>query len=221
MQTQVQRAPREILEGFRGLATSTIANVLDDLGVDGIITGCRPLGPGFRFVGSAYTVQEVTGARGTYTSEDFRLGAVIDGAQSGDVIVVDNAGHAVSTWGGVASFTAHHKGVAGLLVDGGVRDLDEIVELGFPVFSRHVVPTTARTRIKIVGINVTVKIDGIRVRPGDVMVADGTGVACIPIEHAADVLAKVSEFDRQDKEAREEIRKGMSFTEAFSRFTKL
>jgi regulator of RNase E activity RraA len=217
----IVRPPRELLEGFRGLGTSTIGNVLDDMGIQGIVQNIKPMLPGSGFVGAAVTVKEVTGVLGTYAPEDLRLGQVIDAAQQGDVIVVDNGGHQVSTWGGIASFAAKKRGVQGLVVDGGVRDADEIREFGFPVFSRHVVAISGKTRIKILSINTVIKIDGVKVRPGDILVGDGTGIACIPAEVADEVLTTTKKLDQQDKQAIEEIRNGLSFGEALSKFTKI
>jgi regulator of RNase E activity RraA len=218
---KITRPAKTLIEGFRQLATSTIGNVLDDLNISGAIQNIKPISPGFRFVGGALTVKEVTGVLGTYTNEDFKLGQVIDSAQEGDVIVIDNGGHQVSTWGGIASFAAQKRGAAGLVVDGGVRDLDEMREYGFPVFSRYVVPTSGKGRVKILSMNTVVKIDGIRVRPGDVIVGDGTGIVCIPIEVAEGVMNRAKKMDEQDKQAIEEIRRGMTFTEALRKYAKI
>lgn len=215
------RPSRELIDGFRTIGSSTVANVLDDLGVGGVILNLRPVAPGVKIVGPAFTVKEVTGAHGTYSAAEFGLGRVIDSAAAGDVIAIDNGGQQVSTWGGVASFTAHRNGVVGLIVDGGVRDADEIRELGFPVFSRHVVPLSGKTRVKVIAIGSVVKIDGVRVAPGDILVGDTSGIACIPHAVAEQVLALSSRLEADDRRAIEEIEAGLSFTTALSKFAKL
>lgn len=216
------KLPKALVEGFSNLATSTIGDVLDDMNIEGVIKNIKPICPGLRFTGRALTVKEVTGIHGSFAKEDFRpVGEVIDSAQKGDVIVIDNGGEQVSTWGGVATVAAQMRGVAGVVVDGGVRDLDEIREYQFPVFSRHLVPTTGKLRIKVLSVNTMIKIDGIRVRPGDILVGDGTGVVCIPIEIAEEVMKTAQRFDQQDRQAIEEIRRGLSFTEAGKKFPKL
>ena len=214
----IKRPAGKLIDGFRGLATSTIANALDEAGVDGIVTALKPVAPGLVLVGPAVTVREITGARGSFPAADFRVGHMIDAARAGDVIVVDNGGNPVSTWGGLASYAAHLKGVAGLVVDGGVRDADEIAELGFPVFARHLVPTPGRSRIRVAAINVEVTIDGVKVRPGDIVVADATGIAVVPAGRAAEVLKLARRNDRDDRQARTELERGLSFTEALGRF---
>lgn len=211
----------ELIESYKGLETSTIGNVLDDLGLGGIVLNLRQISQGMRFVGAALTVKEVTGAHNTYTSQEFGLGAVVDLVSPLDVVVIDNGGQQVSTWGGIASVAAHQNGASGLVVDGGVRDVDEIVELGFPVFSRHVVPLSGKTRVKVIEINTTVKIDGVAVRPGDIIVGDSTGIVCIPLERAVEVAALSRKLEEQDRQAAAEIRSGLSFTEALKKFAKL
>ena len=211
----------DLIDAFKGLATSTIGNVLDDLNIGSIGLNLRPVAPGMRFVGAALTVKEVTGAKNAYKASEFGLGTVIDMCQYLDVVVIDNGGQQVSTWGGVASVAAAQNGVAGLVVDGGVRDADEIIEQGFPVFSRHVVPLSGKTRVKVIEINTTVKIDGMPVHPGDIIIGDASGIVVVPHERAAEVARLAAELEQQDRLASEEIRKGLSFTEALRKFAKL
>ena len=218
---EIQRPRAELIDGFRDLATSTIANALDDVGVHGVMPYIKSVAPGMRCVGPAVTVRQITGALGTFPPGDFRVGHMIDAAQSGDIIVVANDGNPVSTWGGMASYAATLKGIAGLVVDGGARDLEEIVEFGFPVFARHLVPTCGRTRLRVDAINVTVAVDGVAVRPGDIIVADGTGIVCVPAARAEEVLALARRFDRDDRQAVEEMKNGLTFTEALKKFTKI
>jgi 3-hexulose-6-phosphate synthase/6-phospho-3-hexuloisomerase len=125
------------------------------------------------------------------------------------------------TWGGIVSLAAKQRGVAGLVVDGEVRDLDEIRKFDFPVFSRYVVPTSGKERVKILSMNTVVKIDGIRVRAGDIIVGDGIGTVCVPIEAAEEVMIKVKRMSEQDKEAIREIRRGMTFTETLRNYAKI
>lgn len=212
---------RAVLDLYEGLASSTVGNVLDDLGLGGIMLNLRPIVHGMRFVGAAMTVKEITGTHGTFRPEEFGLGAVVDAVLPGDVVVIDNSGQQVSTWGGVASLSAQRRGASGLVVDGGVRDADEIADLGFAVFSRHVVPMSAKTRVKVIDINCTVKIDNVSVSAGDILLGDSTGIVRIPRDRAIEVAEKAQVLERQDREASEEILAGLSFTEALRKFAKL
>ena len=114
--------------------------------------------------GRAVTVREVTGRRGDFASEDFKVGQMIEAAGPGDILVIDNGGHCVSTFGGLATLAAKLKGVAGLVVDGGVRDREEMIEHAFPVFARHMTPLTGRTRLAVTAINEPVSCGGVRVQ---------------------------------------------------------
>ncbi len=216
-----ERPSPELIARFRKIASSTVGNVLDDLDIAGIMTGMRPLVFGSKIVGPAFTAREICGVKGTFSSAEFGLGAVIDTAGAGDVICIDNGGNLVSTWGGIASMAALQNNVEGLVVDGGVRDADEIVEFGLPVFSRHVLPLSGKTRVKVISINATVKIDDVMVSAGDIIVGDSTGIACVPADHAEEILERAEQMERDDRKAIEEIRNGSSFTETLAKFAKL
>jgi regulator of RNase E activity RraA len=183
-----------------------------------VLPTIKSVAPGMRCAGPALTVRETIGPPGTYDSKDFAVGAIIDAARAGDVIVVEGGAAAVSTWGGMATCAAVEKNIAGLVVDGGVRDLEEIVDFGLPVFARHLVPTTGRTRLKVEAINYSVTVDGVRIEPGDVIVADGTGIVVVPVGHLDEVLSLAEEFDRDDARAVEDLRNGLSFSEAMAKF---
>jgi regulator of RNase E activity RraA len=213
--------PDEVVARLGRLYTSTLSNALEDLGHDGVILGLPPVAPGMRLAGRALTVLQITGAAGDFPGADFRVGAMIDAAGPGDVVVVANGGHQVSSWGGTATYAAKLKGIAGLVVDGGVRDREEMVEHELPVFARHLVPTTGRGRIRVVEIGGTVAIAGQRVATGDVIVADGTGIVCIPEEQAERVLEIAEGLADDDAQAMEEIAGGLTFSEAMGKFRKI
>jgi regulator of RNase E activity RraA len=214
--------PDDVLTRFAGLAAPTIANALDDVAFEGVLEGLVQRVPGTRCVGRAFTVREVTGRRGDFTSDDFKkVGEVIDAARPGDVLVIDNGGRCVSTFGGLATLGAKLKGIAGLVADGGVRDLEEMIEHAFPVFARHMTPLTGRTRLAITAVNEPVACGGVRVRPGDIIVADGSGVVCVPAEQAARVADLAEGYARDDEAAAAELRNGLSFGEAMARFRRI
>jgi regulator of RNase E activity RraA len=205
-----------------GLASSTLANALDDAGLHAqVIATIKAVAPGMRFAGPAVTVLEVAGDYGAFASEDFKVGAILEAAGPGDVIVVELGGAACSTWGGMASLAAKVKGVAGLLVDGGVRDLEEMIAFDFPVFARHLVPTTGRRRLKVEAIGEPVEVDGVAVAPGDIIVADGSGAVCLPRADAEEIVTRAEAMQRDDEAAVAEIQKGLSFADAMKKFTRI
>lgn len=211
----------DILKKLGGLATPTIANALDDVAFEGVMAGLMQVVPGTRCAGRAVTVRQITGRRGDFTSDDFKVGQIIDAAGPGDILVIDNGGHCVSTFGGLATLAAKTKGIAGLVADGGVRDREEMIEHRFPVFARHMTPLTGRTRLTIAGINETVGCGGVRVRPGDVIVADGSGVVCIPVDDAERVADLATRYAEDDRRAAAEIGKGLSFRDAMAKYGRI
>ncbi len=213
--------PDPILAAFAALATPTIANALDDVGFEGICQGLGQMVPGTRVAGRAVTVRHVVGGRGDYTSADFKVGHMIDAAAPGDVIVVDMGGHAVSTWGGLATLAATVKGIGGLVVDGGVRDREEMLEHKLPVFARHMTPLTGRSRLQLAALNEPIRCGGVRVRAGDIVVADGSGVVVVPAEHAERVAALATAYTTDDHAAESLLRTGLSFREAMAKFTRI
>ena len=211
----------EVLAVFATLATPTIANALDDVGFEGVLEGLAQMVPGTRCAGRAATAREVTGRRGDFASEDFKVGHMIEAARPGDILVIDNGGHCVSTFGGLATLAAKTSGLGGLIVDGGVRDREEMAEHAFPVFARHMTPLTGRTRLAVTAINEPVSCGGVRIRPGDVIVADGSGVVCIPAEQAARVAELARGYARDDELAAAELAKGLTLREAMAKFRRI
>jgi len=211
----------ETLALLADLNTPTLANALEDLGIEGVIDGLAPAGVGLRCVGRAVTVLEMTGARGAFPASDFKVGEIIDSAGKGDVVVVSNGGAPISTWGGTASYAAHLKEITGLVVDGGIRDREEICQIGFPAFARHMIPTTGKTRIRVEAIGVPITCSGIRVNPGDIIVADGTGIVCIPAGAADEVAEMATRYAADDAQAIQELDQGLTFRQAMAKFAKI
>ena len=201
------------------LATSTLANALDRVDCPNqTLVNLKPVKPGMRFCGPARTVREESGPYGTFASQDFRVGAMIDAADPGEVIVVAADGVPYSTWGGMASLAAAHKGIAGIAVDGGVRDADETATAGFNVFTRHLVPTTGRHRLRVAEIGSTVVIDGVLISNGDWIVADDTGILAVPAGVLDDVITMAEAFTLEDRKAEGAIKGGLSFSDAMKKF---
>lgn len=211
----------DIVARLGALYTSTLSNALEDIGLDNVITGLSPVAPGTRLAGRAKCVLQITGPAGSFPGSDFAVGKMIDAAAPGEIVVVANGGHSVSSWGGTASYAAMLKGVAGLVVDGGVRDREEMIEHGFPVFARHWVPTTGRTRIRVVEIGGTVSLAGQKVATGDIIVADGTGIVCVPADRADEVAEIAEALSADDAQATREIEAGLTFAQAMAKFRKI
>jgi regulator of RNase E activity RraA len=113
------------------------------------------------------------------------------------------------------------RGLAGAVVDGGVRDTPQIRRIQFPVFSRGVVPSTTVNHYRFAGSNVPVTCAGVRVNAGDIIVGDEDGVAVVPKDKAADVLKKAQELDNTEHTMLPFIEKFKSIKEAVAKFGRI
>ena len=200
------------------LSTTNIADALDALGLKGATCGIRPMWEAApRITGRAVTLK-LTAAG--LTKGKNHLGVMaIETAAKGDIIVIDNAGRMdTSCWGGILANGAKTKGISGIVVDGCVRDLDDIMQADFPAYARGTVVATARGRIMEESTNAMIQFGGIQVRPGDVILADRSGVVVIPQEELDRVLDKAEEFYAKEEAMVAEILSGKSMLEVDNKF---
>jgi len=196
------------------LGTCAVSDALDRLGLKGTVQGIHAVWPSGRIAGRTVTVklkQEAPGER-----SEHHLGArAVDAASASDVIVIANDGRDfVSGWGGLLSLGAHLKGVRGVVVDGACRDVDESRQLGLPVFARGAVPTTARGRVIEEATNIAVQVAHVTVNPGDLVIADGSGVVFIAAGRAEEVISTAEELAATEASFAQAIRAGHSMVEA-------
>jgi 4-hydroxy-4-methyl-2-oxoglutarate aldolase len=201
-----------MLERLERLDTCAVSDALDHLGLRGATTGIRPLWMCPKIVGRAVTVKIVPA--GLSRSGVHLATPAIEAAESGDVIVIDNAGRTdVSSWGDILSNAAQYRGVRGVVIDGACRDIDASREVGFPVYGKAVVPVTARNRIQQEAFNVLVQVGGVQVRPRDLVIADGSGVVFIPQERAEEVIAAAERLAARQAAMVQAVRAGRSVVE--------
>ena len=151
----------------------------------------QPLWEGAQLNGPAYTVRCAPG-------DNLMLHAAIHRAPAGSVLVVEggDASHAIA--GGNVCAVAHRRGIAGLIVDGAIRDVKEIRELGFPVFARAVVPKPGLKAV-VLPLQQPVNCGGVLVHSGDFMTADEEGIVAVPAERVETVLTAVAEKARLEE----------------------
>jgi 4-hydroxy-4-methyl-2-oxoglutarate aldolase len=171
------------------------------------------LGPGFfavgghKIAGTAFTISlEVSSLVDTIKSLEL--------VRPGDIIVIASHGDLnTAMWGGMTSLLSKHLGVAGAVIDGAIRDIDEIRSLGFPVWGRATVPRPSPTlvhgRNDPLQINVPVVVSGLLVSPGDIVVADETGIAVVPHADAEQVLQAALAQARKEEEIRLRVESGV------------
>lgn len=147
-------------------------------------------------------------------------------AAPGDVIVVDAAGETeTSIWGGLMAGLGRQRRIAGAVVDGAVRDVDEARDIGFTLFSRAVGPRASHTafsgRQEPIEVNVPIHCGGIVVQPGDVIVGDEIGVVVVPHAQAREILVRAREQADREEATRRRIQEGKSVEELLYEFGRL
>ena len=178
----------ELIDRLRRLDTCSVSDALDKLGLAGAVIGLAPLTVRSRVAGRAVTVKLGAPREGA-PKRHLGAGAVM-ASEAGDIIVVEHLGRLdVSGWGGLLSRGAVKRGVAAVIVDGACRDLDESLEFGLPVYARAAVPVTARGRVAEHGFNEPITVAGVAVSPGDLVLADGSGVVFVAAGAAEAVIA--------------------------------
>jgi 3-hexulose-6-phosphate synthase/6-phospho-3-hexuloisomerase len=189
----------ELFEAFAKVSTCNIADAAHKRGVmdNGIVLRN---GHGVKAVGRALTVQT---AKGDWAKPV----EAIDRARKGDIIVIDAGGSEIAVWGELAANSALVKGVAGVVIDGAARDIDGIIDLGFPCFSRHVSPHAGEPK-GFGGIGLEIVCGGQMVRTGDWIVGDESGVVVIPQEHAVELANRSVDVWEREERIREEIKRG-------------
>jgi regulator of RNase E activity RraA len=144
-------------------------------------------------VGPALTVRNIVQREHVYETARAHVNRMAEFeahnlALPGDVVVIDGVA-GISNMGGISAQTGKRQGEAGAIVSGGIRDLGHSRRVDYPIWATEVTPVTGKWRIQTVEINGDIEIAGIRVSPGDIVVADETGVCFIPLARAPEILA--------------------------------
>jgi len=199
--TDVPRPPADLVEAFRGKASSNLADAMGRFHFmdPGMVNRTRlPL------FGVAVTVNARPG-------DNLMIHKALEVAQPGDVIVVSTNGNTTSAVvGEIMGTTAVEAKLGGIIVDGAIRDLDGLEALGLPTFSRSVTPGGA-DKDGPGEINVPISCGNTVVMPGDIVVGDLDGVAVVPREDAAEVLEKVQALEEREKKRIAAIKAGELF----------
>jgi len=159
----------------------------------------RPIWPGARLAGTAFTVRTPPG-------EHYSVKQAALSAGPGDVIVIDAGGTTdFALWGDILARVALERGLAGLVVDGAIRDAEEIERLGFPVFAAAVIPAGPRGKATPGEIGVPIRCGGIAVEPGDIVYGDRDGVVVIPRAQHDAVLERARAQELAEQEILREL----------------
>lgn len=143
----------------------------------------------------------------------------VDGCRPDDVLIAAAGGSARSgIWGELLSTAARNAGCVGVVVDGSVRDVRQMRDMGFVVYARGRCPLDSKDRQRVIDLDVPVEIAGVTLRPGDLIVADEDGVAVVPREAEEAVVRRAWDKVHAENEVRDAIRAGLSATAAFAKF---
>lgn len=207
----------DLLARLGRLDSCALSDALDKLDLTGAVTGLHRLSTNRRIAGRVLTVKLVADDGRAVASRHLGT-AAIEAAQPGDVIVVEQrTGIDAAGWGGTLSLGARLRGVAGVIVEGPARDVDESGQHDFPVFARDHTARTARGRIVEAGTNVPIVIGEIPVAPGDFVVADGSGVVFVKAGEIERVLGAAEAIVDRERSMAEALRAGTPISDVMGK----
>ncbi len=192
---------KETIDLFMQVSTP---NISDAMHRARCMKGIRPLYPGIKVVGKAVTVQ-------TFEGDWAKTVEAIDVCKKGEILVIYN-GPSISPWGELASHSSKNKGILALVIDGPVRDVEDIIEMRFRVFSSGVVSNAGDPK-GFGEINAEITCGGIKVKPGDYIVGDDNGVMVIPKEKGYEIARRAMEVKKNEERVREEIKRGSTLSQ--------
>ena len=192
----------EMIAIFREVST---CNISDAMHRKGAMRGILPINLGSKIVGRAVTVQ-------TFAGDWAKPVEAIDLAGPGDVLVIYNGSNFIAPWGGLATLSCRIKGIEGAVIDGAVRDVDEIRAMNYPIFSSGITPNAGDPK-GMGEINSEITCAGQTVKPGDYIVGDESGVVVIPKERAYEIARRAKEVQKMESRLYEEIRRGSTLSQ--------
>ena len=209
---------KRMIAQSRMLSTSNVSDGLDRAGIEGCPHGIGPLWDACpKIVGPAATLKLVPLGQAEESPVLGTLEAIKRG-RPGDVLVIDQGGSMdVNSYGGVAGFTTRHLGLAGCVMDGVTRDIDEFKQLNLPVFGKGFIQQSIRNRCACAGYAIEVQLGGVPVRPGDLIMADENGVCVVPKDRMAEVLEHAELFKSIEDSVIEAVRSGVDPVAAHDR----
>ncbi len=185
-----------IREAFMRVSTP---NISDAMHRKGAIGGFIKLG-GDKIVGRAVTVRTMDG-------DWAKPVEAIDQAGPGNVIVIDAGNGKTAVWGELATWSCKMKGVDGVVIFGAVRDADEIKRINYPVFTKYIAPNAGEPK-GFGEIGVELEIDNVKIKPGDWVIGDESGIAVVPKEEAVEIANRALDVMEHENRIREEIKRG-------------
>lgn len=198
------------MQTLEQLSTAELSDALDACGIEGCLLGIRPLASGMKLVGPVFTVQYLS-YEGHDGGEFKTAGNYIDEVPRGHVILIENQGRSdCTTWGDILTQVAIKKGIAGTVVHGAVRDVEFIKKSNYPLFSMATFMRSGKNRVYKSDQQCSLQINGVKINPGDMLVADENGVLVIPLARVDEVVEKASNIKATEQAIIESVLAGNS-----------
>jgi 4-hydroxy-4-methyl-2-oxoglutarate aldolase len=201
---KIERPAKEVIGRFRGIGTATVHEASGRKGY--IDCAIKPITKGIRICGPAFTVQ-------CHPKDNLMLHKALERAQPGDIIVASVGGYyEAGYWGGLMATSAMGRKLGGLAIDGCVRDSEEMIRMGFPIFCRGCcILGTAKGTLGL--INHPTLFGGALVNPGDIMLGDDDGMVVVARAGCEEVLAKSIERTEAEEKKAVHLKAGVSSVE--------
>ena len=198
------------------LDSCIVSDALDKLGLNGVAPGLSRFATDKKLAGRILTVK-LEAAYGRL-AERHLCTAAIEASSPGNILVIEHHSRTdCAGWGGLLSRAAIVKGIPGVIVDGLCRDIDESRDLGFTVFARGVIPATARGRIIETEFNTPITVGSITVRPGDWVIADGSGVVFLGQDNVDAILIQAEQLAAREELLLKDIEAGIPVSKVMTR----
>lgn len=205
------------------LYTGAVTDIMDSIGSEfrnqTLPTNLRPLIPNMKISGPVYTVRGNKRFYDDGKDPRYKQMDMLDGIFPGSVILMDSGDEqSAAHWGELMSKTAMEKGARGAIINGGIRDTEEIINHKFPVFASYHSPLTAVYRYNIIDFNNPIIIGEVKINPGDYILGDIDGVVCIPKNVIDEVIEKAEVVKSKEDIVRKELSSGKSIRDLFDKY---
>jgi regulator of RNase E activity RraA len=198
----------EFVARLRKVDCCAVSDALDSLKLTGVVSNLPQRSGNGRIAGRVITVKLGTGAAQSGPPRHLCTHAIETGDADNVIVVEQRTGIEAGSWGGLLSVGAKARGIGGVIVEGPARDIDQSIEMQFPVFARSLTAKTARGRIVELATNVPVEVGDITVTAGDYVVADRSAVIFVAAANIARVLEAAERIVAREDEMAKHILSG-------------